>query len=380
MTFEKARAQIAKGWCKRAGLLATQGIRGGANRDVLRRINETGGIFWAVSDKDWILDGANVHVSLIAFDDGADRTRTLDGQPVATINPNLSAATDITQARILQENRGIAFMGDTKVGPFEIPESQAREWLPLRNPHGKPNAEVMRPWANGLEIMRNPQRLWIVDFPPGMTEAEAAQYEAPFEYIRKWVKPFREKARAKREWWIHERPRLDMREALAGLPRYLVTPTVSKHRVFSWLEGRILPDHQLIVFARTNDYFFGVLHSRVHELWALRLGTRLETRPRYTPTTCFETFPFPKPTRLQEQAIAEAARRLDEARRNLLGDRSDKTRTLTALYNKQPAWLVEAHRVLDTTVFAAYGWDPAIGDEEILEQLLALNLSRSVTN
>jgi hypothetical protein len=100
---------------------------------------------------------------------------------------------------------------------------------------------------------------------------------------------------------------------------------------------------------------------------------------RYTPTTCFETFPFPNPTPVQEQAIGEAARRLDEARRNWLGDRSDKTRTLTALYNKKPAWLVDAHRVLDAAVFAAFGWDPAMSDEQILEQLLALNLSRSAT-
>jgi hypothetical protein len=46
-----------------------------------------------------------------------------------------------------------------------------------------------------------------------------------------------------------------------------------------------LPDHQLFAFARDDDYFFGVLHSRPHELWALRLGTRLETRPRTPPAT-----------------------------------------------------------------------------------------------
>ena len=215
-----------------------------------------------------------------------------------------------------------------------------------------------------------------------MTEVEAAQYEAPFEYIRKLVKPIRigNKRRVyAQRWWIHAEARPEMREALMGLPRFLVTSTVSKHRVFTWLEGRILPDHALIVFARADTYFFGVLHSRVHELWALRLGTRLETRPRYTPTTCFEMFPFPKPTPVQEQAIAEAARRLDDARWNWLGDRSYSTRTLTALYNKKPAWLVEAHRVLDAAVFAAFGWDPAMSDEQILEQLLALNLSRSAT-
>src|ERR1017187_3426235 len=66
--FEKARDQIERGKCKRSGLLATQGIRGGANREVLKRIKDTGDIFFAISDRDWILDGANVHVSLVAFD------------------------------------------------------------------------------------------------------------------------------------------------------------------------------------------------------------------------------------------------------------------------------------------------------------------------
>ena len=96
-----------------------------------------------------------------------DRPGCSTGQAVSTINANLSTATDITQARILPENQGIAFMGDTKVGPFDIPEALAREWLPLRNPNGKSNGDVVRPWANGLEITRTPQRLWIVDFPPG---------------------------------------------------------------------------------------------------------------------------------------------------------------------------------------------------------------------
>ncbi len=378
--FEKARGHIEKGGCKRAGLLATQGIRGGANREVLKRIKESGDIFWAVSDQDWVLDGANVHISMAAFDGGAEQTRTLDGRAVATINPNLTSAADVTQARVLDENKNIAFMGDTKVGPFEIPEALAREWMTLRNPNGKSNADILRPWANGLEITRTPQHLWIVDFPPGMTESEAAQYEAPFEYIREKVKPMRAKARSGDRtgvaWWIHQRPRPDMREGCLALPRYLATPTVSKHRLFVWLDGRVLPDHQLIVFARADDVFFGVLHSRPHEVWALAQGTRLETRPRYTPTTCFETFPMPKPTPAQEQAIAAAAKMLDDARKNWLGDRSDKTRTLTNLYNKKPTWLQDAHRALDAAVFAAYGWDAAMTDDDLLAALLALNQER----
>ena len=382
--FEKARAHIEKGGCKRAGLLATQGIRGGANREVLKRIQNSGNIFWAVSDKDWILDGAAVHISMAAFDNGAEETRTLDGKAVATINANLTSAADITQAQVLEENKGIAYMGDTKVGPFEIPESLAQEWLVKRNPNGKSNAEVVRPWANGLEITRAPQKLWIVDFPPGMAEAEAAEFEAPFEYIREKVKPMRASARSGDRtgvsWWIHQRPRPDMRAGCLVLPRYLATPTVSKHRLFVWLEGRVLPDHQLIVFARSDDYFFGVLHSRLHEVWALAQGTQLREKEsgfRYTPTTCFETFPMPKPGPAQVSAIAAVAKKLDTARMNWLGDRSDKTRTLTNLYNKKPTWLVDVHRELDAAVFAAYGWDPAMPDSEILEKLLALNRERT---
>ncbi len=381
--FEKARAQIEKGGCKRAGLLATQGIRGGANREVLKRIKETGDIFWAVSDQDWILDGANVHVSLVGFDKRIEETRTLDGKAVAIINANLSTATDITQAIVLNENNGIAYMGDTKIGPFEISESLAQEWLAKRNPNGKSNAEVLRPWANGVELTRIPQKLWIVDFPPGMTEAEAAQYEAPFEYIREKVKPARienKRAAYAKRWWIHGEARPEVRASCLVLPRYLATPRVSKHRLFVWLNGRVLPDSALIVFARSDDYFFGILHSRLHEVWALAQGTQLREKEsgfRYTPSTCFETFPMPHPTPAQEKAIADAAKKLDDARNNWMGDRSDKTLTLTTLYNKKPTWLVDAHRELDAAVFAAYGWDPAMTDDDLLAALLALNQERA---
>ena len=115
-------------------------------------------------------------------------------------------------------------------------------------------------------------------------------------------------------------------------------------------------------------------------MWALAQGTQLREKEsgfRYTPTTCFETFPFPETTPSQEQAIAEAARALEVDRQNWLGDRSDKKRTLTALYNQRPTWLIDAHAKLDTAVCAAYGWDPAIDNNEILRELLGLNALRS---
>ena len=84
-------------------------------------------------------------------------------------------------------------------------------------------------------------------------------------------------------------------ELFGGFSRYIATPTVAKHRLFAWCDVRICPDHQLIVIARDDDTTFGILHSRFHELWSLRLCTWLGkgNDPRYTPSTTFETFPVP---------------------------------------------------------------------------------------
>ncbi len=113
-------------------------------------------------------------------------------------------------------------------------------------------------------------------------------------------------------WWLHVEPRSGMRAALAGLPRYVATPRVSKHRVFVWLEPGILLDSACIAIARDADYTFGVLHSRVHELWARGTGTQLrevESGFRYTPTTTFESYPFPHPTSDQRCSIPSTVRR-----------------------------------------------------------------------
>ncbi|MGD0115675.1 MAG: DNA methyltransferase [Dehalococcoidia bacterium] len=400
--FEQGRRAIEAGRAQRVGLLATQAIRGGANRRVLQRIKETGDIFYAQADRKWIQDGVAVRVSMVGFDDGSEKDRRLneekDDAPehalvhahrVSHINANLTSAADVTNARRLKENLGISFMGDTKVGPFEISEAKAREMLPKPNPHRKPNSDVVRPWANGLDITRRPRHMWIIDFPPGTTENEAALYEAPFEYVKRHVKPQRasNKRRVYRErWWIHAEARPEFRAGSEGLLQYVATPNLTKYRFFVWLPADTLPDHQLIVFVRDNDYFFGVLHSRAHEVWALLMGTQLEDRPRYTPKSCFDTFPLPHSSPQQKMAIAEAARELDGLRQGWLNPPEDsiapselKKRTLTNLYNQRPTWLANAHRKLDEAVFAAYGWpEPpdALSDGEIVKRLLALNLQR----
>lgn len=378
--FEKARGALEKGRAKRVGLLATQGIRGGANRLVLERIKNTGDIFLAWSDEPWVLDGANVHVSFVGFDRGEESVRELDGLHVAEIHSDLTSGADLTRARRLKENLGIAFMGDTKGGAFDIPAESAKAMLDAPNPHGRSNRDVVRPWVNGKDLTQRPRGMWIIDFGVDMPEVDAAMYSLPFEYLKARVRPIRLKSRSTiSSWWLHERPRVDMRNAMKGLSRYIATPRVAKHRVFAWLPAATLPDCALIAFARDDDYTFGVLHSRAHEIWALHQGTQLETRPRYTPTTTFETFPFPEPSAKQREVIAAAAKQLDAQRETVLngrGSKGSKPPSLTQLYNERPTWLLNAHVKLDHAVLDAYGWPHDIDDESLRAKLLDLNLTR----
>ena len=196
---------------------------------------------------------------------------------------------------------------------------------------------------------------------------------------------------------------------------------VAKHRLFVWLHPSVLPENLVIVIARDDDTTFGILHSRFHEIWSLRMGTFLGVGndSRYTPSTTFETFPFPNGLTPnipaadyagdpRAQTIAAGAARLNELRENWLnppdlvkrvpevvpgypdrivpvdGKAADvlKKRTLTNLYNNRPAWLDHAHRDLDSAVAAAYGWQAdfdagALTDDEMLKRLFELNQKRS---
>jgi hypothetical protein len=343
--FEKARSQIEHEKCRRAGLLATQGIRGGANREVLRRIKASGEIFFSTSDREWFLDGANVHISMVGFcsKNENNRLRVLDGKPVENIHANLTAEADTTTAERLSGNRAIGYIGDVKAGAFDISDHLAKPLLAVPNPNGHPNSSIIVPWVNSLDVLRRPRNMWIIDFPDSMPQTEAAKFEIPYKILQDAVYPERSKVKRKRYremWWIHAEPCNEMRARIRPLARYLVTPTISKYRIFTWMPSGVLPDHQLVAFARDDDYFFGILHSRFHEVWSLAQGTQLEDRPRYTPTTCFETFPFPEANAAQREAIASAARELDTLRERWLNP-SEWTREEVLEFPATPGGLWE---------------------------------------
>jgi type II restriction/modification system DNA methylase subunit YeeA len=163
------------------------------------------------------------------------------------------------------------------------------------------------------------------------------------------------------------------------------------------VDSSTLADSRLYVFARQDDYFFGVLHSKCHEVWSLAQSSRhgIGNDPTYNNTTCFETFPLPWPPGQEPwrdarvHAIAQAARALDVARTAWLNppdadEQTLKKRTLTNLYNQRPTWLANVHAALDRAVWAAYGWDDpdpsVVPDDEMLARLLALNLDRAPAN
>ena len=423
--FEKARAQIEVGKCQRAGLVATQSVRKGSNQTVLAHICDTTNIFNAWSDEEWINEGAAVRVSLVCF--GKIEGAILDGQTVETIHADLTAGDgmNLTQAKLLKENKGVAFKGAEKNGAFDISGELARQWLKQPNPNGRPNSDVLRPWSNGQDIVGRPSDTWVIDFGTDTSESDASMYEAPFQYVLKNVKPEREKnndPNRKKNWWRFGRTGTDMRIGVSRLSRFIVTCRVAKHRTFVWCDKFVSSDSRLFVIAREDDAAFGILSSRIHEVWALENASMHGDgdeggRPTYNAKSCFESFPFPAgltpnlaPADYSNTGAAEiaaAAQALNTLRDNWLnppewtdwvrtveeekagyplrpvakpGHEADlKKRTLTNLYNSRPAWLDNAHKTLDASVAKAYGWNdytPEIPDEEILRRLLILNQAK----
>jgi len=280
-----------------------------------------------------------------------------------------------------------------------------------------------------LDVTEHPRNMWLIDF-TGLTLEEAMCYEKPFKYIVDNVKPFREVSRQqvlKNHWWLFERSRPEMREAIDSLKRFIVTPLTSKYRLYIWVTHPTLPDQANYVFARDDDYFFGILQSYLHELWVRRKGTQLReaaSGSRYSPTETFMTFPFPWPLGKEPKEyddscvkkVAELSRRLDTFRNNLLnpdeltksnvGEITLGKRTLTYLYNalehyrgffkgkshNTKEWelfskkvirldeieeLDQIHNELNHAVFDCYGWGYFLTDEEILDRLLILNQERA---
>jgi hypothetical protein len=203
------------------------------------------------------------------------------------------------------DNLPFAFRGEKLPPPRLLNKTEARAMLDARNPTGKPNADVVR-GTIGVDPTRRIRRGWMLDFPAEMSAAEAALFVEPFRLLRqRGLRPGNPSRNA------------ELRNALARLDRYLAMPVSAPEPVFDWMEGELLPDDSLLVWARDDDFSAGVLASRVFELW-------WQQAPGIV---ALQTFPFPWPpatplsslTRDQEEhrhALARATRAGNEEATN----------------------------------------------------------------
>lgn len=332
-------------------------------------------------------------------------TPVIDVRPSeGRINADLSIGADVTRAVALRANAELASPGVKLHGDGFIVTRADAAALGLGT---VPGLEAhIREYRNGRDLTGNPRDVLVIDLFGLSEKAVRRRFPNLMGHLLQSVKPVREAQAVKSatadaldyaaKYWIMGKPRPDLRQALAGLTRYIVTVETAKFRVFQFLDASILPDNRLVCFALEDAFLLGVLSSRHHVTWSLRAGGTLEDRPVYTKSLCFDPFPFPDPTPARRAAIAELAEELDAHRKAAIAARTG--RTLTGLYNAATAIRARApltpeqaaderdgapaaivarlHEQLDAEVAGASGWPAVLAPKLIVDRLVRLNAER----
>ncbi len=369
--FRRAADQTRPG--DRAGLVGTNSISQNRARGAsLNYVVEKGGVITdAVSRQKWPGE-AVVNVSIVNWvqEPGEPPQRfVLDGEPVEGINTRLrESKLAIEEYESLPANLGRSFQGPIPAGSFYLEPDEAREILDRTEASC---SDVVRPYLIGDDITEEPEqrpRRFIVDFAMQTLE-EAMQYPEALRLVRERVKPARDKNNReayRRYWWRFAEPRPKMRKALEPLSRYVAGNAQGKRFLFSWVDRSVCPSNLTNVFAFDDDYSMGVLTSSVHGAWARSESSTLRVDLRYTPTSCFETFPWPQPDDRAREEIGDIAKLLIERRQAICVENEIG---LTKLYNQvdEGAWseLRDLHRLLDEAVARAYGWPAAVAHDPL---------------
>jgi len=319
------------------------------------------------------------------------------------VHADLTVGSDVTQAKALRANNWICSPGVKLHGAGFIISPAEAEMLGLGRRAGL--ERHIRPYRNGRDLMARSRRQMIIDL-FGLNEIEVRRsYPEIYQHLLTTVKIDRDRQSTKsttadaqayaRTWWIFGKPRTELRPALEGLTRYIVTVETAKHRLFQFLDPSILADNMLICVASDEAYHLGCLGSKVDLAWTLAQGGTLEDRPRYTKSQCFDPFPFPDATPGQRTIIGDLAEELDATRKEVLAEQTDLT--LTGLYNLREKLrqhgpftaverdqrrrgrvdiIAELHDRIDAAVADAYGWPRDLTDDVIVTRLVALNAER----
>jgi len=419
--WDMAAELTRQGKTERFGLITTNSLRQTFNRRVLQSHLDAKNplsLLFAIPDHPWVdsADGAAVRISMTVAESGdksgllqiviaenrndeTDESAIELSKQTGKLQADLSIGANVSGAKPLQANSGISNRGVQLIGAgFILTVNEAKELG-----YGKSTdlENRIRQYRNGRDITQTPRNVLVIDlFGLGVDEVREKHPEL-YQRVLERVKPERDQNRDKKtreNWWIHGRPREELREALDGLARYIATVETSKHRFFVFLDKTILPDNKLINIASDDANYLGVLSSRVHVAWALAAGSWLGVGNDsvYVKGNCFEKFPFPDATDAQKARIRALGEQLDAHRKRQQAQHPSLT--LTELYNVmesvragQPlsakekaiheqgliSLLAQLHADLDAAVFAAYGWPADLSDEEILQKLVDLNAERA---
>ncbi|MFC3579985.1 class I SAM-dependent DNA methyltransferase [Sphingomonas hylomeconis] len=319
------------------------------------------------------------------------------------IHADLTVGSDVTQAHPLRANNWICSPGVKLHGPGFIISKAEAEMLGLGRRDGLDRH--IRLYRNGRDLMARSRNQMVIDL-FGLSEVEVRRsYPEIYQHLMTTVKVDRDKQALKSpttdalsyasNWWVFGKPRTELRPALEGLPRYIVTVETAKHRVFQFLDASILADNMLVCVASDEAFHLGCLGSKIDLVWTSAQGGTLEDRPRFTKSQCFDPFPFPDATPEQRTIIGDLAEELDATRKEVLAEHTDLT--LTGLYNLREKLrqhgpftpveqdqrrrgrvdiIAQLHDRIDDAVADAYGWPRDLSDEAIVTRLVALNAER----
>jgi hypothetical protein len=391
----------------RAGLITTSSLVQVWNREVIAKAMRSGvRVVWAIPDHPWVDESgsADVRVAMTVMSvEGIPAVRFTVGndgivireEHATRLNADLTALADVaTSARTaLRANDAMCAQGMGLRGAGFLVDSDEAERLGAAD---LSNAAILKPYRNGRDLASRPRNVYVIDFGL-MDEENARKYPLLFDIVRARVKPDRDahaRESLKRFWWRFGWPRGDLRDAIRGLERFVVTVGTAKHRFFTFLPVATTPDEKLVCIPSDDAFVLGALSSRIHVAWALATGGRLGVGndPVYVKSTGFDAFPFPDPSDTGRTSVRDTAEHLDAHRKSAIA--RDERVTMTGMYNVVAKLrsgealtpkertihelaacgvLRDIHDELDALVADAYGWPWPMTDAEILDRLVALH-------
>ncbi|MEI6778300.1 MAG: type IIL restriction-modification enzyme MmeI [Chloroflexales bacterium] len=292
------------------GMVATNTISQGDTRELaIDFIIDSGGLIYrAIKSQPWPGGAAIEYAIIHATKSNWVGALFLENDQVNRISRFLDDTLSVTAPERLLFSAGTAFIGHYVMGMgFILQEDELNSLIK----NSSSNRKVIFPFLNGSDVTDSPEQRasrWAINFGE-MELNQATQYSDCLKIVQDRVKPERDLAnrKANRErWWRYAETRPGMMAAIESLENVYVQPSPSKYLLMARVSSRQVFAHPMVIFSLDRYGYFSVLLSNLHEVWVRQFSSTLETRMRYTPSDCFETFPFP--ACLQEEASRQGAK------------------------------------------------------------------------